>query len=161
MVYFRCPPPRRAPADRRRFDPSMAQSRSSSDLDFRALFEAAPGCFLVLDPDLTIVAVSDAYLRDTMTSRDMLVGKHIFEAFPDNPDDPEATGVANLRASLNRVLRNHAADTMAVQKYDIRKPGAANDEFEVRYWSPLNSPVLAPGGGLTHIIHQVHDVTDY
>jgi hypothetical protein len=31
--------------------------------DFRALFEATPGCYLILTPDLTIVAVSDACAR--------------------------------------------------------------------------------------------------
>ena len=36
--------------------------------DFRALFEAAPG-FTWRSPDLTIAAVSDAYLRATMTER--------------------------------------------------------------------------------------------
>lgn len=128
--------------------------------DFQALFEAAPGSYLVLDPDLAIVAVTDAYLRDTMTSRADLLGKGIFEAFPDNPGDPEATGVSNLRASLNRVRRDHVADTMAVQKYDIKRPGTGA-EFEVRYWSPVNTPVLGPGGRLTHIIHRVQDVTDY
>jgi signal transduction histidine kinase/ActR/RegA family two-component response regulator len=50
---------------------------------------------------------------------------------------------------------------MAVQKYDIRRPGADGSEFEVRYWSPVNVPVLTPGGRLTHIIHRVQDVTDY
>ena len=35
--------------------------------DFQLLFESAPGLYLVLAPDLTIVAVSDAYLRATMT----------------------------------------------------------------------------------------------
>ncbi len=39
------------------------------DVDFRALFEAAPGLFLVLDPELRIVAVSDAYLDATMIRR--------------------------------------------------------------------------------------------
>jgi CheY-like chemotaxis protein len=39
--------------------------------------------------------------------------------FPDNPDDPDATGVSNLRASLERVRRERAPDTMAVQQYDI------------------------------------------
>src|SRR5579859_7258098 len=123
-------------------------------VDFRALFEAAPGSYLVLDPDLVIVAVSDAYLRDTMTS------KGIFEVFPDNPDDPQATGESNLRASLDRVRRDLVPDTMAVQKYDIKRPGTDGD-FEVRYWSPVNTPVLGPGGRLTHIIHRVQDVTDY
>jgi hypothetical protein len=37
--------------------------------DFRMLFEAAPGLYLVLIPDLRIVAASDAYPRATMTSR--------------------------------------------------------------------------------------------
>jgi FixJ family two-component response regulator len=35
--------------------------------DFQALFESAPGLYLVLTPALTIVAVSDAYLKATMT----------------------------------------------------------------------------------------------
>jgi len=145
------------PADRS----ASSQGQPQPGVDFRALFEAAPGSYLVLDPDLVIVAVSDAYLRDTMTSRVSLIGKGVFDAFPDNPDDPEATGVSNLRASLDRVRRDRVADTMAVQKYDIKRPGTGGGEFEVRYWSPVNVPVLGPGGRLTHIIHRVQDVTDY
>jgi signal transduction histidine kinase/ActR/RegA family two-component response regulator len=140
---------------------ASSQVQPQPGVDFRALFEAAPGSYLVLDPDLVIVAVSDAYLRDTMTSRVSLIGKGVFDAFPDNPDDPEATGVSNLRASLDRVRRDQVADTMAVQKYDIQRPGTGGGEFEVRYWSPVNVPVLGPGGRLTHIIHRVQDVTDY
>lgn len=52
--------------------------------------------------------------------------------FPDNPDDPAATGVGNLRASLDRVLKTGRPDTMAVQKYDIRRPESEGGEFEVR-----------------------------
>jgi PAS domain-containing protein len=52
--------------------------------DFRALFEAAPSLFLVLDPDLRIVAASDAYLDATMTRREEIVGRAIFDVFPDN-----------------------------------------------------------------------------
>jgi PAS domain-containing protein len=60
--------------------------------DFRAMFEAAPGLYLVLDPELRIVAASDAYLDATMTRREEIVGRPIFDVFPDNPEDPEATG---------------------------------------------------------------------
>ena len=129
--------------------------------DFRALFEAAPGLFLVLRPDLVIVAASAAYLRATMTERDDIVGRHLFDAFPDNPNDPEATGVSNLRASLDRVLATRAPDTMAFQKYDIRRPTAEGGGFEERYWSPLNSPVLNPDGSIEFIIHRVEDVTEF
>ncbi len=43
--------------------------------DFQALFEAAPGSYLVLDPGLRVVAVSDACLRATMTERAAILGR--------------------------------------------------------------------------------------
>ncbi|QDG49506.1 response regulator [Persicimonas caeni] len=135
----------------------MTPSKSQHPLNFRRLFESAPEPYLVLDPDFTIVAVNDAYLEATLTERDAIVGRHIFDVFPDNPDDPEATGVANLRASLETVRRDKVADTVAVQKYDIRRPDGS---FETRYWSPRNSPVFDDDGELCEIIHRVEDVTE-
>jgi PAS domain S-box-containing protein len=132
----------------------------SSFSDFQPLFESAPDPYLVLTPDLTIVAVSDAYLRATMTRRREILGRGIFEVFPDNPEDDAATGVSNLRASLERVLRQGAPDAMAVQKYDIRRPESEGGGFEERYWSQVSSPVLGAGGEVTYIIHRVEDVTE-
>jgi signal transduction histidine kinase/AmiR/NasT family two-component response regulator len=133
-------------------------NQADAEPDFRALFESAPGLYLVLDPELRIVAASDAYLAATMTDRDAIVGRDIFDVFPDNPEDPTADGVSNLRGSLQRVRDRRAADAMAVQKYDIRRP---DGEFEVRYWSPLNSPVLNARKQLSYIVHRVEDVTEY
>ena len=53
------------------------------------------------------------------------------------------------------------ADTMAVQKYDIRKPQSEGGAFEERYWSPVNTPVLGPDQGVAYIVHRVEDVTDF
>jgi PAS domain S-box-containing protein len=138
----------------------MDDAKSTSTPDFRALFEAAPNLYLVLTPELTIVAVSDAYCRATMTERDKILGRGLFDVFPDNPDDPAATGVNNLRASLTRVLQFRKPDAMAVQKYDIRRPDAEGGGFEVRHWAPLNSPVLNAAGEVAWIIHRVEDVTE-
>ncbi len=55
------------------------------DVNFRTLFESAPQLYLVLAPDLTIVAASDAYLRATMTVRESILGRHLFEVFPEMP----------------------------------------------------------------------------
>ena len=129
--------------------------------DFESLFESAPGLYLVLDPDLTIVAVTDAYLDATMTKRSEILGRALFEVFPDNPDDPDASGVTNLRSSLDRVRSELVPDTMAVQKYDIRRPESEGGGFEVRYWSPLNTPVFGPNRSLAYIIHRVANVTEY
>lgn len=132
-----------------------------ANMDFRRIFESTPDCYLVLSTDLTIVGVSDAYLRATMTRRPEIVGRPLFEVFPDNPDDPSATGEANLRASLARVLAHKKPDTMAIQKYDIRRPASQGGNFEERHWSPVNSPVLGDDGNVAYIIHRVADVTDH
>lgn len=125
------------------------------------LFESAPGLYLVLTPELVIVAVSDAYLKATMTTREGILGRGLFDVFPDNPEEIGATGTTNLRASLQRVLQQRAPDAMAVQKYDIRRPEAEGGGFEERYWSPINSPVLDRLGAVAYIIHRVEDVTDF
>jgi two-component system, sensor histidine kinase and response regulator len=129
--------------------------------DFRWLFEGAPGLYLVLDPQLTMVAVSNAYLAATMTTRENILGRNVFEVFPDNPDDPGATGVADLTASFHRVRSELRPDTMAVLQYDVRRSAAEGGGFEVRYWSPRNTPLFDPRGKLTHILHEVVDVTEF
>jgi two-component system sensor histidine kinase/response regulator len=129
--------------------------------DFRRLFEGAPGLYLVLDPRLTIVAVSNAYLTATMTTRENILGHNVFEVFPDNPDDLHATGVAVLTASFDRVRSELRSDTMAVLQYDVRRSAAEGGGFEVRYWSPRNNPLLDQDGRLAYIVHEVVDVTDF
>jgi len=138
-----------------------SSSVSSTPPDFQALFQSTPGLYLILAPDFTIKAVTDAYLHATMTKREDILGRGVFDVFPDNPNDPSATGVRNLRTSLQRVLQDKTSEAMAVQKYDIRKPESEGGGFEVRYWSPVNSPVLGPTGKVLYIIHRVEDVTEF
>jgi signal transduction histidine kinase/CheY-like chemotaxis protein len=105
-------------------------------MDFKSLFEAAPGSYLVLDPDLVIVAVSDAYLRDTMTSREEILGRGLFEVFPDIPDDPEATGEGNLRASL------HSEELQEANRR-LRAADQAKSEYLSRMSHELRTPLNA------------------
>lgn len=129
--------------------------------DFRALFESSPGLYLVLLPDLTIAAVTDAYLNATMTKRESILGKNLFEVFPDNPNDPTADGTFNLRASLDQVLNKRRPHTMAIQKYDIKRPDSEGGEFVERYWSPMNFPIFDQNHNIAYILHRVEDVTEF
>ncbi|NMG32482.1 EAL domain-containing protein [Aromatoleum evansii] len=135
---------------------------SLSSADFQLLFEAMPHPYLILRPDVafTIVAVNDRYLAATGTSRDAMVDHGLFEIFPDNPDDASGSGVSDLRASLNRVIADNRQDIMGVQKYDIPLRDGSG-QFEVKYWSPVNTPVADPAGGIAFIIHHVEDVTEF
>ena len=133
---------------------------SGTAVDFKRLFEASPDVLLVLLPDAphyTMVAATEARRLATPPQREQIIGRGLFELFPDNPDDPAATGTSNLRASLQRVLETKLPDTMAVQKYDIRGPDGS---FQAKYWSPRNLPVLSETGEILYILHRVEDVTE-
>ncbi|HAZ7574596.1 ATP-binding protein [Legionella sp. PATHC032] len=139
----------------------MRRENTKSNIDFKSIFDSLPDLYLILDRDFNIIEVSAAYLQATMVSRKQILGKNVFNAFPDNPNDPKATGVKNLYASFQRVLKNKSADTMAIQKYDIQRPIERGGGFEERYWSPINTPVLGPDQEVEYIIHRVEDVTEF
>ncbi|WP_313483695.1 ATP-binding protein [Stutzerimonas kunmingensis] len=131
-------------------------------LNYQAIFEAVPNLHLILAPDrdFTILAASDAQLRATHTRREESIGRPVFDVFRKNPDDPTEFGTSVLRDSLERVLRSRAPDRMAITRYDIPRPAAQGGGFELRYWRPLNVPVLDEHGAVLYIIHQVEDVTE-
>ena len=130
------------------------------DPDFRTLFEAVPANYLVLAPDaplFTIVAASDAYLAASLTERDAIVGRGVFDVFRDaNPANPRPTGIVNLRASLERVLRTREAHRMPTQRYDVQRPDGT---WIMRYWEPRNSPIFAADGSVRFLLHEVVEVT--
>ncbi|BBG00991.1 MULTISPECIES: ANTAR domain-containing protein [Pseudonocardia] len=122
-------------------------------------FRATRSPYLVLDPDLRIVAANPAYCTATFRTPEELAGRPVFEVFPDNPDLPGADGVTNLTASLEQVLRFGRRDRMVVQRYDVRMP-AGDDGFVERVWLPVNSPLRCPDGRVIGVLHHVEDVTE-
>lgn len=131
----------------------------STAIDFQRLFESCPHPYLVLRPDssFTITAASERYLSVTGTQREAIVGRALFEAFPANPGAADNTGASSLQTSLERVLRDRTQDVMGVQRYDLPGP----DGLQMRYWSPVNTPVFDLDGNIPLIIHHVEDVTEF
>ena len=125
-------------------------------LDYREVFDFLPFPHLIVSPDLEILFANKAYREATLTENKDMVGKNIFDVFPDNPASPSDEGVKRLLASFQRVLATKQPDMMPVQKYDIRTDSGT---FEERHWSPMNVPVLNSEGQVVCIIHRVQDVT--
>ncbi|MFZ5718937.1 MAG: sensor histidine kinase [Pseudomonadota bacterium] len=122
--------------------------------DFRAVFSELTGLYLLLAPDLTILAASRAYLRATgQTER--IIGRRMFDVFKDTEANAHE-GQKALALSLQRVVAERVPNAMALQRYDLL---LTDGTAEVRYWSPVNTPVLDATGGLVCIIHRVVDVT--
>ena len=121
--------------------------------------ETAPNMYLVLSPDLYILTASNLFLQATETIRETITGRHIFEAFPDNPDFPDGDGVQNINASLQEVLRTKQPHYMRVQRYDVpdrNNPG----KFIPRYWDPSHTPVLNEQNEIAYIIQLATNVTE-
>jgi PAS domain S-box-containing protein len=139
----------------------MDTQNAVSDEDFKLLFESTPTPLLILRPDdaFTIAGVNDAYLKETLTVRHEIVGRRLFDVFPDNPAVPEADATMNLGASLRYVMATKKPHKMAIQRYDV--PDRDKGGFAFRYWSPVNAPVVARDGRLLYILHRVENVTDF
>ncbi|TXS56258.1 PP2C family protein-serine/threonine phosphatase [Streptomyces sp. t39] len=127
-------------------------------VDYRAVFQALPGAVALLTTDLVYVDVNEAFLALARRTREQVVGRYLFDVFPDNPDDPSANGVRYLSASLRRVAETGERDSMALQRYDVQDPEHPGT-WEERYWSPVNVAVRGPDGSAALLLHRVEDVT--
>lgn len=126
-------------------------------INFAAILGGMPQPYLVLDTDLHIVAASDSYLALTTRTRDDIVGRHILEAFPQNPEEAGTVEQGPLEVSLRHVLATGKPHEMAVIQYDIPRLGGG---FSQKFWTPIHSPVLGEDGRVAFIIQNPMDVTE-
>lgn len=132
---------------------------TTPQIDYMAVFQNLPTPVLLLTPEFIIADMNLAYLQVTGRTREELLGRHVFDAFPDDPSEPSSTGSRNISASLRQVLATGERDSMPLQKYDVEVPGHPG-VFEERYWSPVNAPVFGPDGRVVLIANWVEEVSD-
>lgn len=124
-------------------------------LDVDALFNASPNSYLLLSGKLEIVGCNEAYLLAVgRSSREQIVGRYLFDAFPSDPASPS---YKLLKQSLDRVLETHAVDHIALIPYDVAEPG---EPAKMRYWSATHTPIFDSSGAFRHILQHTVDVTE-
>jgi PAS domain-containing protein len=132
-------------------------TRTRDQLDYKLVFDHMPGMCLVLDPAFLIVAQNAEHARMTLSVNKQVVGRGLFEVFPDNPNDSGADGVSAVRHSLLKVLKTRETDAMPVIRYDVQPEYGA---FQERYWAITNTPILDAEGYVRWIINRADDVTE-
>ncbi len=126
--------------------------------DFRAFLQALPDPCLVLSSDLTVRAANDAFLSTTgLRSEELLDRRLLDDVFPDPPAGEALDGRRQLRASLISVISTGNAHVVEVHRYDL--PTGPRRSLRRRYWSVVNSPILAPDGTVQHLSMRILDVT--
>jgi PAS domain S-box-containing protein len=129
---------------------------------YESVFNSSPtGAYLLsATPEAIILAVNDAFLEAASRKREELVGLSLFDAFPENPDDPNDTGVAALRNSIVRVIATGNSDALPLQRYPIWVITPEGEKrYEERFWSAVNTPIFGGDGELLCIAHRTTDVT--
>jgi PAS domain-containing protein len=138
-------------------DRALPRSRPEP-VDYRLVFDAMPGMCLILDGAFRIVAQNADHAKATLSKNKDIVGKGLFEVFPDNPADYHAYGVATVRESLVKVMQTRAPDVMPTIRYDVQPESGP---FEARYWVITNTPILGEDGFVRWIINRAEDVTEW
>jgi PAS domain S-box-containing protein len=123
-------------------------------IDLDALFSAAQSPYVLLDPELRIVWVNDAYTKAVGRDREALIGRLILEEFP---VDVGSKSDQMLRTSFSRVLTTGQPDHLALIPYPII---SATGQMEERFWSATHTPIRDAGGAVEFILQNTVDVTD-
>jgi PAS domain S-box-containing protein len=127
---------------------------------YQSLLRASPYAYLVMTPELVIVAASQTYLRVVQRSEEELIGRYVFDAFPLDPGRPDATNMAEVKASMLRALAKRQADTTTFVRYAVPVETAEGRKFEQRYWSTVHTPLLNDSGEPELLIQNPVDVTE-
>ncbi len=122
--------------------------------DFRAAFLGLSSPYMILDRDLRYVEVNAAYERATGQPRGRLIGRYLFDIFP-NDDEPGQ----KLAASFRKVLETGEPDTLAFLRYDIPRPGQPG-VLDARFWTAVHTPLAGPDGEVAFIVQNTVDVTE-
>jgi signal transduction histidine kinase/DNA-binding response OmpR family regulator len=132
----------------------------SATPDFKALFTLSPNPYMLLDRELRFVAANEAYLRVTASRLEDLVGRYVFDVFPNDPADLNNRSARLLHESFSRVLATRAPDTLAVISYRVPRQTPEGVAAEDRYWSATHTPILDEAGQVAFILQHTVDVTE-
>ncbi|MFE3558874.1 PP2C family protein-serine/threonine phosphatase [Streptomyces sp. NPDC059193] len=108
---------------------------------------------------LVYADVNEAFLTSLGRTREQVVGRYLWDAFPDDPADPSATGMCKLRDSLRWVAATGKRDAMTLHRFDVEYPDRPG-VWQERYWSPVNVPVFGPDGQVALLLHREEDITE-
>ncbi len=129
-------------------------------VDYQALFERSPNPYMVLDRELRFVAANAAYLAVTGSTREQIIGRPVFEAFPNDATDPNNEPVQRLLASFQRVFATGQVDAVPLIKFHIPSGSNGGASARERLWSAVHTPLFDAKGQVELLLQHTVEVTN-
>jgi serine phosphatase RsbU (regulator of sigma subunit) len=128
------------------------------DVDYPSLFRAVPTPCVVVDADLMVRDCNDAYVDVSGRTRTELIGRNLFAALPRATPGTEPV-VETVRRAVLSALTTGRTVVVGLQRYDVDGQRSAGGVEGRHYWIGTAVPVPGPGGVVTDVLYNIHDVT--
>ncbi|WP_422371033.1 HWE histidine kinase domain-containing protein [Hoeflea sp.] len=119
-------------------------------LDFAAIFEKSPAPTMALNRNLEFIAANPAYLEMVGKTVEDIMGRYIFDAFPETEERIEG-----LTSVFNQVFEGEEAEFVEVP-FRVEKDGAIVEQ----YWTARHVPVIGSGGETKYLVQYSENVTE-
>jgi hypothetical protein len=139
--------------------PGLRGARLGALRQFHETFETSAHALLLIEPGpgLHIIEMNSACAAATFADRGAVAGQKIFEAFPDNPSDATADGVANLFAVMRAAAETGRPKELLSQPYDVRD---GDGRFVRKVWRSRTIPMFGEDGRLVYLLNHVEEVNN-
>ncbi len=135
---------------------------NTKSVDFEKAFEALPGINILIDIDrplFTVLSVTQGVLdiQPEFFTRDSIINKPFFTAFPQSKGNLSSAGEDHIRSSFETVIFEKKAHHLEAQRYEV---SGINGGFTERWWNAVNKPVFNDNGEIIYIIQSSEEITE-
>lgn len=136
----------------------MNNDRFYTGKDFQEFFKASSYSLILKAnaPYFTILAVSDLYLSVVYKKREDLLGKNLFEVFPDNENNP--AGKLSALDSMQNVIATKIAGSLPAYTYEILNENTGKRETHT--YSNKTEPLFDDNNNVAYLRNTTAIITD-
>jgi PAS domain S-box-containing protein len=119
-----------------------------------------PCLFLLPDsPKFTVIDANDAFLRSSGMKLEQVVGRNMFDFFPQAGGEDSQKRVKAFRSALENAFRLKKPSKMRLQRYDVQIDQQAAPE--IKFWNSDTVPILDANNKVLYLVHTVVEVTEF
>lgn len=121
------------------------------DLDIFTVFDRSTLPIMVLDRDFRFVYANETYAKTVDTEREALLGAHVFDLFPEEPQRQSLVEDRFQQCFAGKVTRLDAIP------YEIE---LADGEKKLLHWQTVQEPIRDESGNIKYMMQRIEDVSD-